>query len=144
MLAFRHVLKDFDEDKHPRDSNGRFAVTQSDLNEMGHKGKAALAKRLNLNLPTHPTRHEVSQALERVARTSPKKLSPVKKAYVSQAQRNLMEACRADPNYSENCPPPDVVAEFHEASRGGMKDKDLPEKTGEKEKKKSRKAFIQL
>jgi hypothetical protein len=59
----------------------------------------------------------------------------VRKKYVSQAQRNLMEACRADPGYSENCPPGDVVDEYHAASRGKMKDKDLPEKVDEKKKK---------
>ena len=91
---------------------------------------------MNLDLPTHPTRHEVSQALERIARTSSKTLSSVRKVYVSQAQRNLMEACRADPGYSDKCPPADVVEEYHEASRGQMKDKDLPEKAEEKERRK--------
>jgi hypothetical protein len=62
----------------------------------------------------------------------------VKKPYKSQAQRNLMEACRADPGYSENCPPADVVDEYHEASRGKMKDKDLPEKVEEEKKKKKK------
>lgn len=47
------------------------------------------------------------------------------KRYRSQAQRNLMEACRHGAGY-EGCPPDKVLEEFHQKSKGRMKNKDLP------------------
>jgi hypothetical protein len=140
MLPIR-VLKEFDESLHARDSRGRFTFTQADLDRMGPNERREFAKRIGLNVPTGATRYEIHRALEKIALSRP---SPVYKAYVSQAQRNLMEACRADPGFSDKCPPGEVTEEYHEASRGKMKDKDLPEKVEEKEKKKSRKVFIQM
>jgi hypothetical protein len=127
----------------PRDSLGRYTFTLSDLDRMGPREKREFAKRMGVSLPEGASGYEIQRALEKIARSRP---APVYKAYVSQAQRNLMEACRADPGFSDKCPPADVVEEYHEASRGAMKDKDLPEKADEKEKekKKKRKHFISL
>jgi hypothetical protein len=128
MLAIRYK---WDPDQ-PRDSRGRFTFTQADLDRMGPNEKREFAKQIGLNVPSGATRHEIHRALEKIALTHP---NPVYKAYVSQAQRNLMEACRANPGFSDACPDSEVTEEFHEKSRGKMKNKDLPERVGTKSKK---------
>lgn len=123
----------------PRDDRGRY--TYSTPSATPSKDLYALAKKMRLNLPSYPTRYEIEQALERAASST---RPVVQKKYVSQAQRNLFEACRADPGFSDKCPPSDVTEEYHEASRGQMKDKDLPERAEEKDKKKKTKKFMRL
>lgn len=61
----------------------------------------------------------------------------VNKKYLSEAQRNLFEACLNNPGSVQGkCPPRKVLEEYHAKSRGKMSNKDLP-----KRKKKS--AFLE-